>query len=269
MAQRLSKNITATVGCDHEINIIDNSKNKRSIFEAYNLGLKKSKGDYILFLHEDVFIQTSNWGEKLSNIFKKDKDIGLIGVAGAKVKSKMPSAWWDCPKENQVMYLIQHFKNKTKELWDYGFILNNDIEEVVVIDGVFMMMKRIDQYEFDTSFTGFHNYDIDLSIAVKKQKLKVVVTNLILLEHFSKGMINKSWLKSSIKLYNKHTKILPLSVTKKLNHLNKLEISNGIKIINLLLDNNEKKIAIIFWIKLIVLKPFSRYHFKFLNLLFK
>ena len=50
----LSENIKNTVGCDYELIVIDNSQNSYSIFEAYNLGIERSNGDYLCFIHDDI-----------------------------------------------------------------------------------------------------------------------------------------------------------------------------------------------------------------------
>ena len=85
----LAFNIKKTIGCEYELVIIDNSENQYSIFEAYNLGINKSKRDYLCFIHDDIFIHTVNWGHIVIEIFKNNIQIGLIGVAGAKVKTKI------------------------------------------------------------------------------------------------------------------------------------------------------------------------------------
>ena len=72
------------------------------------------------------------------------------------------------------------------------------IEEVVVIDGVFMVGKRDSRIVFDERLQGFHNYDLFLSLIYNINHYKIVVTQKILLEHFSLGSINKSWFQSTL-----------------------------------------------------------------------
>ena len=54
ISEELSTNISETINHDYELIVIDNSKNKYSIFEAYNSGIKKSKGLYWCFIHDDI-----------------------------------------------------------------------------------------------------------------------------------------------------------------------------------------------------------------------
>lgn len=259
--EELSRNIDETIGCDFELIIIDNSENKYSIFEAYNLGIEKSKGEYLCFIHDDILFHTRYWGNVVQSIFEKDKKIGLIGIAGAKIKTKMPSAWWDCPEEQKNIYIKQHFKSGKTENWNIGFKRKN-IEEVVVIDGVFMVLRKDTAIGFDESIGGFHNYDLNISFECKKIGRIIVVTNQILIEHFSKGTINKEWIQSTFKIHRLYQSVLPLRVYGT-PELKDLEILNTKQFLNQCLLLQERMIAFRCWIKLFLLNPFLKFHLNF------
>lgn len=257
----LSTNIKSTIGCPSELIIIDNSKNEYSIFEAYNLGIEKSKGEYLCFIHDDILFHTQDWGSVVNQIFELDSTIGLVGIAGAKTKTKMPSAWWDCNKGQNYTNIIQHFKNREKEKWNFGFD-RNPIEEVVVIDGVFMVMRKLDKISFHKSMEGFHNYDLNISFEYKKKGYKIVVTNQIMIEHFSIGTINREWIKSTSKIHKLYQCMLPLMV-ERVPVLKTLEIENAKKFINQSLLLQERVIAVQYWTKLFVVNPFLKFHLNF------
>lgn len=258
ISSSLYENIKDTIGCGYELVVVDNSENQYSIFEAYNLGAEKSIGEFLCFVHEDVIFHTKGWGNEIRSIFLSDKQIGLIGVAGAKVKSKMPSAWWDCPGNMRVVHIIQHIKDKEKEKWDSGFD-KNKIVEVAVIDGVFIAMKNNNALRFNSKMQGFHNYDLNISFECKKQGLKIIVTNRVLLEHFSKGTINADWVNSTYKLHELYKGLLPLGMFQR-----KLEIANAINFIKKSLAVKMNKVALDVWIRLLILHPLSKFHPKFL-----
>jgi glycosyltransferase involved in cell wall biosynthesis len=263
----LQGNIDATISSEYELIVIDNSQNKYSIFEAYNLGIERSNGAYLCFIHDDILFHTQGWGEVVNQIFEADNSVGLIGVAGAKIKTKMPSAWWDCNKGDNYTYIVQHFKNKKKETWNYGFD-KNPIEEVVVIDGVFMVLRKKDKISFHKSMTGFHNYDLNLSFECKKQGLKIVVTNQLLIEHFSIGSINKEWIASTSKMHELYQKILPLLLDVA-PQSESLEIANAKKFILQSLLFHERLIAFKYWTKLFVIYPFLKFHLSFWKIFIK
>lgn len=267
ISEELSVNIAETIGCAYELIVINNSQNEYSIFEAYNLGIERSIGTYICFIHDDILFHTENWGNVIASIFKLDEKIGLIGVAGAKIKTKMPSAWWDCPEQFKVINIIQHLNSGKIEKWEVGWD-NNMLEEVVAIDGVFMAMRRVKDIHFSNSLTGFHNYDLNLSFECLKRDYKVVVTKKILVEHFSLGTIDSSWYHSTVTLHDLYKNQLPLHVNGENSFdTRNLEFKNGSRFLLDSIGNLEKITLLRYWFKLIVLKPYSRFHFKFLKLL--
>ena len=262
----LAENIDKTIGTEYELIIVDNSLNSYSIFEAYNYGISQSNGNYLCFIHDDIFFHTQNWGNVIENIFESDSKIGLVGVAGAKIKTKMPSAWWDCNDENLQINIIQHFSDKKEEHWQKGLTENNTTS-VAAIDGVFMAARKDAEITFSTELKGFHNYDLNFSFEYQKKGYKVVTTKEILLEHYSLGTLNKDWYSSTIRLHKLYKEILPLNFSN--TDMKKIEFKNGSKFILDLLNHKMKKEALSLWFQLIWLKPKSKFHFKFLNQFFK
>lgn len=254
-------NLQETIGVANELVIIDNSENKYSIFEAYNLGIEQSKGDYLCFIHDDIRFHTLGWGKTIESIFQSDATIGLIGVAGTKVKSKIPSAWWDCPEEYRVINIKQHLKSGQIEDWYVGW-KNNNIEEVVAIDGVFMVMPKKDNVFFSHKMKGFHNYDLDISFKVKKNGKKIVVTNELLLEHFSEGQVDASWVQSTLKIHNLYNEVLPISLAENFSSDDhkKNDLENVKKMIYLSLKENKKKLALQIWFRFFLEYPLDKYH---------
>lgn len=260
----LYENIKDTIGCQYELIVIDNSKNQYSIFEAYNLGIEKSKGEFICFMHDDIFIHTKGWGNSIHLIFKEDAQIGLVGIAGSKIKTKMPSAWWDCPEEQKVINIIQHFKNKEKEELFMGFEDASNTE-VVVIDGVFMVMRIDARIIFNERMKGFHNYDLYLSLEHQMLNKKVLVTSKILVEHFSEGSLNKLWYKSSSSFNKLYKNYLPIDISGQVNNVEskKVEFNLGLSFITKLIEHKLYWDAIYWWFEIFKLKPIAKYHYRF------
>lgn len=266
----LTENIHDTIGCKYELIVIDNSQNQFSIFEAYNLGIERSVYNYLCFIHDDVLFHTNNWGRILQKKLIEDQNIGLIGVAGAKIKTKMPSAWWDCPHNQKSVNIIQHFNNKEKKYWNFGFD-EGLLTSVAVIDGVFMAARKDVRVRFNNKMNGFHNYDLNISFEYIKNGFDVVVTNEILIEHFSFGTVNDDWIKSTLLIHEIYNKFLPLKTNCKLSDkiVKQIEFKNGASFLSTYLDFNLKYYSIKIWIRLIFLNPFSKFHFKFLKEILK
>src|ERR1035437_3669404 len=108
---KLKLNIKQTIGAEHELLVIDNSNNQYNIFEAYNVGVSKSKYDTVCFTHEDVSFHTENWGQKVVAHFR-DQSIGMIGVIGGNIFPKSPSPWWsNIMLNDHLVNNIQHWQN--------------------------------------------------------------------------------------------------------------------------------------------------------------
>ena len=266
LSNKLEENIANTIGVGFELVVINNSEKQFSIFEAYNLALKKSRGELQVFVHDDVLFHTPNWGAIITEIFDSSDDIGLIGVAGNTIKTQMPSPWWGGPGK-KFNCIIQHYEGElpAKQL-EYGFN-DSSMEEVAVIDGVFMAMKADHRIGFNQKLVGFHNYDLDLSIKHHSFNKKVVVTNQVQLEHFSGGTINKEWYSTTDTFHRLHWDNLPVitSTVMSREELKMHEFTEGAVFISGLLDMNMKKEAFHWWFVLIKMKPYSKFHFRILK----
>ena len=207
LCDQLVANINQTIGIPFELEIISGAE---SITQAYETGLKKSSGELCLFLHEDVLFHTQDWGKTLLGHFNSDSTIGLIGVAGAKIHTFIPSAWWDCSENEKVIRILQHKPGGQTEDQNQGFEAGK-LVEVAVIDGVFMALRKEVGAHFDQTLKGFHGYDLDISLAVQENGYKVVVIQDVVLEHFSLGNLQLGWLTALLQVHRKYKHILPLA----------------------------------------------------------
>lgn len=255
--EELKVNIERTIGAEYELIVIDNSQNRYSIFEAYNCGIEKSSGQFLCFIHDDILFHTPNWGQKMRSYFVNYNEFALMGVAGATVKAETPCGWWDCEEKYKRINIIQHFQNNVNRIRRKG-IKESEIDEVVVIDGVFMMLKKEVNFWFNENFEGFHNYDLNISFEVLSKGYKIGVANKILIEHFSMGNLNYEWLKSTIRLHKIYKGILPLNLTSNSSKL--VEEWALYKFINNCVKNKRKVMAFKYWLKLFFVNPISKTH---------
>ena len=148
--QKLRDNIEQTIGVPHKLFVVDNSQNRYSIFEAYNLGLKNNQNEICCFVHDVVIFNSSGWGKVIINTFKREEKLGLLGIVGSKIKTSMPSGYFNCPTKYKHYNIIQGFRysketNKNPENFQsvkIGFH-RNESESVAIIDGVFSHLKTM------------------------------------------------------------------------------------------------------------------------------
>ncbi|WP_051228074.1 glycosyltransferase [Gillisia sp. JM1] len=261
----LTKNIAETIGdIDFELIKIDNP-GKIGICEAYNIGAAKSKFNYLLFLHEDVLFRTIGWGEIIKKTFENNKDLGLLGIAGSSIKTKMPSTWWTGPGLNYIR-IVQHDKANSKFFDKNEGFNEKSFVEVAAIDGVLMIMKKDERIRFDENLKGYHNYDLDLSLKHYCLNKKVGATNELLIEHFSGGKIDRDWYLSTSIFHKKNRDKLPIIKSEiSANRLKNAEFTTGAIFVMGLLDNNLNSEALYWWLKLLNMKFISRFHFKFIK----
>lgn len=209
---QFKSSIEKSVNVRFEVIRVDNTQNQYSICEAYNIGAKEAKYDYIVFAHEDILIKTENWGQLIIDIFKENEDIGLVGIAGSKYKSLSPSSWSNNDSSLDCINIIQHYPNENKkEIQKINPEPQSKLVEVKTLDGVFLCTTKNvwSTCKFDEkTFKGFHCYDIDFSLQIS-QKYKLFVTYEVLIEHFSPGNLSKDWILDSIKLSDKWKNKLP------------------------------------------------------------
>ena len=204
--------IRDTIGVPYELIFVDNSANKYSIFEAYNLGVQQSKFAYICFMHDDIYYHTRDWGKRVTAHFGDEKT-GAIGIAGTPYMPMMPGAWWDGGMVN-IHIIPWNAVNNQPTLMAYPGAAGNK-KRVAVVDGVWFCIKRdlFDQLKFDEiTYKGFHYYDMDISLQVHRAGYHIYSVFDILIAHFSKGDMNKNWCDNALIFKNKWENILPVIV---------------------------------------------------------
>ncbi len=262
---KLKESINNTVGVvEYEIIKLDNLTIKESITKVYNRGIDIAKYEFLLFVHEDVVFHTPNWGVVLANIFNQDSNIGLVGIAGSKYKSRYPSAFWHTKIDELFIHILQHYNSRKPQVQKLGFKENN-LEQVVAIDGVFLALRKNTNVKFNEEIKGFHCYDLGISIDVIENKYEIVVTDQILIEHFSIGNTNLDFVKGVINFHRLYKNKLPKYLNNKKPSLEKVALKRFLEVC---LEN--KFIPYNLWFSYLIKCPFNRLNFNLMKLaLFK
>ncbi len=214
-AEKLRANIETTIGnIPFEFIAFDNRKAKLGICEVYNSGAEKSMYNNLCFLHEDVKFITEHWGAEIINKLSED-DCGVIGFAGSAIKMNFPSGWC-LNSSNTRHHYIQHYNNPNKIKKTSTKRNNPDklpYSEVITLDGLALFMsKRVwTECKFSQEFlTGFHCYDIDITLKTATKGYKNYVTNRLLIEHFSEGSFSETWRSETLRVHDRWKHLLPL-----------------------------------------------------------
>ncbi|WP_129714300.1 glycosyltransferase [Pedobacter sp. SYP-B3415] len=212
--EALMKNIEATISVPYELIAYDNRNTGRGICAVYNEGVKRAKYELLCFVHEDVRFLSADWGSVVQNIFANNSRCGLLGIAGSQYKTAAPSGWHTIGLASARYNLVQGFKrNNQADEHRQQSDENQTESEVAVIDGVwFCTTKKIAiQLPFDEQhLVGFHGYDIDFSLQVG-QSYQVIVTQNVLLKHFSEGNFDQGWVTEMLAVHRKWHDKLPVN----------------------------------------------------------
>lgn len=141
----------------------------KSVTSAYNEAMNKSDSKYKVYLHEDVYIQNTKFISDILNIFKNDENIGLIGVAGAKI---IPvSGIWQEDHRKVGKFFDSH--RGFMELINYNEVTDL-YTEVKGIAGL-IMITQYDLLWRDDIFIGNDFYDLSQSVEFLRKGHKIVV----------------------------------------------------------------------------------------------
>jgi len=181
-----------------------------SLTQVYNKGLKESVNDIVVFMHDDLILETSNMTPKIVKLFEKHPDYGIIGIAGT---DKLTSGrWWD-NREN-MFGVVGHIHEGKRHVNHYSKGVFNDVlKDVVIVDGLFFIVRKsLLKKEFNEQFEGFHFYDISFCVENQFEGVKIGLTTKFGVTHKSVGMTNKQWEKNKLLFEALFEKRLPLTI---------------------------------------------------------
>ena len=201
------------------------NKGDHSLPEIYNKGLEETKNDIVVFLHDDIIIETKNMNDKIVKLFEKNPEYGIIGIAGT--TDLVSGQWWEIKKS--MVGKVYHEQEGKRWLSKYSNESYVDkLKDVVCIDGLFMMVhKQRIKHTFDESFPGFHFYDIPFCISNYINKVKIGVTTKFDIVHKSVGQTNEQWEQNKVIFEEKFKNDLPLKLTDNKTFKDKLNYSHS------------------------------------------
>ncbi len=175
-------------GVPHEIIGIHDA---RSLCEGYNRGVAASKGDLLVFSHDDVDILTPDFAARLIASLAKHDLVGAVGATYLSGATWFGSGWphlrgqIGVPAEDGTGIVANFFGT-------YG----QAAAGIQVMDGFFLAARRslAVQMPFDEqTFDGWHCYDIDFSFCAHLKGFSCAVANDLVMVHASRGKFDERW----------------------------------------------------------------------------
>ena len=210
LKEKLLEHIKETCGCNVHTYYMYNPDGV-GLSEIYNTMLSKEKNENAItvFMHDDIEFLKKGWGGEVLRLFNENEDYGIIGVAGS-AEFDSNATWWQYNKKyGQVL----HRHNGKSWLTAFSPLLDKDLQEVCVIDGLFMAVHR-DRItkQFDQT-KKFDFYDISFCLDnFLDGKTKIGVTTNIRLAHNSIGQMRDGWYTAREEVNKKYENDYPIEV---------------------------------------------------------
>ncbi|MGA2508427.1 MAG: glycosyltransferase [Chitinispirillaceae bacterium] len=205
------RNVAKTIGTEYEYLVIDGSKGPLRYAAAYNWAVTQAKGDIVVFLADDGYFMSMNWGQAVAAKFAQDPALGVIGIAGTQYFFADKYSWTAAGRPFVKGRIVYHLQNGDF----FAAIFSNEKGdfEVVACDGCFMAVRAelFKSLRFDEqTFGGPHFYDLDFCLQVRNSA-RIIVTSHITVKKRSHPDYDEEWNAAGRLFLQKHSQSLPAS----------------------------------------------------------
>jgi len=153
---------------EFELITIDNTDQKyNSAAEALNHGGVQAESDYIMFIHQDMWLPHKTWLAETEKILKNLGDLGVAGVLGA-------SDTDGARGKNVLHWSIEDFGL----MQNHGDRSDKTVEKVLTLDECLLIIpkKVFNRLKFDEkTFDGWDCYGADYCLCAKELGLNIYV----------------------------------------------------------------------------------------------
>jgi GT2 family glycosyltransferase len=186
----------------------------RSLGEGYNRGIDRSRGDVLVFCHDDIEIITP----RVDALIRRHLETyDLVGCAGT--DCLIDSNWLragDPFVHGMVAYPAgEAWPADRFDLVVWGGFEHRIVEGIQALDGFFLAANRrvVEAVRFDErTFDGFHVYDTDFTFAAHLAGLRIAVCKDLLIAHRSGGDYENDYPVYRARFMTKHRGRLPVGV---------------------------------------------------------
>jgi len=159
--------------------------------EGYNRGTDRSRGDLLVFSHDDIEILTPQFVPRLKWHLESHD---LVGVAGT--TRLVDGGWRSAGNAHLYGQVAQvNWKHHRFDVLSFGDP-STAREPVQALDGLFLACKRavLESIHFDEeTFDGFHLYDLDFTFAAYLAGMRLAVCGDLPILHYSAGIYGEVW----------------------------------------------------------------------------
>ncbi len=179
-----------------EIILIDNTSSSfSSAAKALNFGGSKATSKYLMFIHQDVLLQSPDWLSRAECFLDALPNLGIAGVAG------MTEEGWH--EEEMGRNVITHGEPPTA--WSWGKPISNPVEVQIIDECLILIPNDVFQTcQFDEVIcNGWDLYAADYCLSIKRTGLNAYVIPMPV-HHGSRGHVTEKYFETLSRVLKKH-----------------------------------------------------------------
>jgi len=171
-----------------------------SMCEGYNRGLAESKGEIVIFSHDDIEFLGPDVPSRIKRHLEQFDGIGIAGTL------RMSGATWGASGPPYLIGQVLHRIENGYRVCIYG-AHRAAIGGIHAMDGLFLAFRRevIEKVGWDAeTFDGFHHYDVDCTFRAFQMGYKLAVVSDLPIYHASEGSYDENWQRYAHIFMQKH-----------------------------------------------------------------
>jgi len=196
---RVSENYRRLLsGVSHEIIGIHDA---RSLCEGYNRGVRQSRGDILVFSHDDIEIVSPDFAARLAHTLAMSDLVGVAGTTKLSAGKWVNSGW---PHTHGQVCHRDPGGTLKHTLYGPGF---GSVGGIQAMDGLLFAgwRKTFEDVGFDEeAFDGWHFYDLDFTFRAWLAGLRLRISYELMVVHDSEGSYDASWNRYEQRFLKKH-----------------------------------------------------------------
>jgi len=174
----------------HEFIALDNQDGHfSSATQALNDGGRKATGAYIMFVHQDIRLNSDDWLDRAEEILRSVPNLGIAGVAGKRDKSGVITALTHGDPPKLAGYLQPTEPLRVQTVDECLFFVPREVFVAINMD--------------ESTCENWHLYAVDYSLVIQERGLTVYVLPLQVY-HESEGELSDAYFVALRKIVAKH-----------------------------------------------------------------
>jgi glycosyltransferase involved in cell wall biosynthesis len=173
----------------------------RSLCEGYNRGIARSRGEIVVFAHDDIRIVSPDFAAKLCASLA---ECDLVGVAGTTL---LRTALWAGSGWPHLAGQVCHTIPGGRPAVTLFGLHDRLVLGAQALDGLFFAVRRpvLERVRFDEStFDGWHFYDVDFTFSAFLAGFRLGIRTDVLMWHYSIGSFDERWTHYAQRFLAKH-----------------------------------------------------------------